>query len=88
MNTHDPRDVRARFLAAVERVPSDADGAARLCASPFGRVHDMPNSSYRDCVRFRVEFRVYMWSGPRIAEMSAYSRGRVPAELRRHECEH
>ena len=33
MNTHDPRDVRARFLAAVERVPSDADGAARLCAA-------------------------------------------------------
>jgi HEAT repeat protein len=33
MNTHDPRDVRARFLTAVERVPSDADGAARLCAA-------------------------------------------------------
>jgi len=33
VNIHDPRDARARFLAAVEQVPSSADGAARLCAA-------------------------------------------------------
>ena len=33
MNTHDSMDAKARFLAAVERVPDRADGAERLCAA-------------------------------------------------------
>lgn len=33
MNTHNPTDARARFLAAVERMPDNAVGAIRLCAA-------------------------------------------------------
>jgi len=33
MTTHEAMDARARFLAAVERVPDQASGAKRLCAA-------------------------------------------------------
>ena len=33
MNTHNPTDARAWFLAAVERVPRNAVGAVRLSAA-------------------------------------------------------
>ena len=33
MNTHNPTDARAWFLAAVERMPDNTVGAIRLCAA-------------------------------------------------------